>query len=127
MASGFSEDIFQILGLATTLQQKSRQVQKPAGILAIANYSGSQHNTCLGHILGIYRAKVFSINFKGSQTSCMGGSNWKKSMHKEGRTFLVACAHGTSFLQEEIKIEPQRQVTTTCCIWRYILMDNTHM
>lgn len=43
-------------------------------------------------------------------------------MHKEGRTFLVG--HGTSLLPEEIKIEPPRQVTTTCYIWRYLLTDN---
>lgn len=56
----------------------------------------------------------------------MGGLNWKKSMHREGRTFLVGCDHGTSLLQEEIKIEPPRQVTTMCCVWRYLLTDNAH-
>jgi len=46
-------------------------------------------------------------------------------MHKEGRSFLVGLDHGTYLLQERIKMEPSRQVPTTCCIWRYGLTDKT--
>lgn len=96
--------VFEILSPVTYLQQKHRQSQvskncrNPNSCKLICEPA-----QCMFQLYNEYLQEQKSFPSSSKETSRMSGLNWKKSMHKEGRTLRLAMIMGLHSCRRGLK------------------------